>query len=139
MGKVSDDQSQSSSSKPRDFFQEDVLGSDLPHNSIEVIPDPALVLDALALAGRGPGLARDAHRDDLNEATPRSAVEGLDVIPDRERRKRAVLLTRDQCCRCKGFPLHSTNKPVGISEGQAESLLDPPDAGAEGEPVESGT
>jgi hypothetical protein len=129
MGKVSDDQSQSSSSKPRDFLQEDVLGSDLPHNSIEVIPDPALVLDALALAGRGPGLARDAHRDDLNEATPRSAVEGGNVIPNRRLSHVAALHARDQDGGRKGFDLDCNCKPVGISEGQSYSFLKPSNPG----------
>jgi hypothetical protein len=45
-------------------------------------------------------LAGKAARNDVNTASPRSAVKGADVIPDRERFKRPVVLTPQQYASC---------------------------------------
>jgi hypothetical protein len=49
-------------------------------------------------------LARKAARYDINNSSPRSAVKGLNVIPDREGREKAVILSGGKYASCVGFP-----------------------------------
>jgi hypothetical protein len=49
-------------------------------------------------------LAGKAARYDINNAFPRSSVKGLNVIPNRERREKTVVLSGAQYACGVGFP-----------------------------------
>jgi hypothetical protein len=49
-------------------------------------------------------LTGKAARYDINNASPRSSVKGLNVIPNRERREKAVVLSGAQYACGVGFP-----------------------------------
>jgi hypothetical protein len=49
-------------------------------------------------------LAGKAARYNVNNAAPWSSVKGLNVIPNRERRENAVILSGGKYASCVGFP-----------------------------------
>lgn len=78
-----------------------------------------------ALPGHGIVLAWIARSEDMNEATPRSSIEGGKVRPDRSWMKPPCFHRRDQACGCCGFPLHVTDAAQSLSamvesEGDSE-------------------
>jgi hypothetical protein len=66
-------------------------------------------LDSCALAGGADVLARESTRHHVNTAAPRVAVKGLNVIPNRERRENAFILSGDKNARGVGVPLNSAD------------------------------
>jgi hypothetical protein len=54
-------------------------------------------------------LAGKAARYDVNNSSPRSAVKGLNVIPNRERRENAVILSSGKYASCVGFPFNGAD------------------------------
>jgi hypothetical protein len=70
-----------------------------------VSPHPAaLAGNACAFPGNADVLAGKAARYDINNSSPRSAVKGLNVIPNRERREKAVILSGGKYASCVRFP-----------------------------------
>lgn len=75
-GKVSEDEGESASnSEGRDVFKEHEVGSYVANNSRDVRPEPAIIVNPAAGAGRAPRLAGEASRDEIHATTPASAVE----------------------------------------------------------------
>lgn len=64
----------------------------------------------------------------MNDSTPRLAVEGGNVVPDRSRLQGLVLHPRHEEGRCEGFPLNMTNNAEGVSEGEGEPDFEPSDS-----------
>ncbi len=72
----------------------------------------------------------------MNLATPRAAVEGGNIIPDRRLIQGFVFHPRHEGGCREGFPLDVTNSAIfGFCDVQAE--LQSADAGAKGNSVES--
>jgi hypothetical protein len=93
-GQVSAYASESSSSESWGVFHEHEARSHLANGSCHLGPESAaLSVESFAGSGDADVLARKAASDDIHHATPRLSVEGADVVPDRERRERAVVLT----------------------------------------------
>jgi hypothetical protein len=75
-----------------------------------VSPHPAgFSVDACALSGTTDICAGKAARNDINTASPRSAVKSLNVIPDWERREAPVVLAGNQDAGGVGVPLDSAH------------------------------
>ena len=68
---------------PRDVFEKHPLGVNLSDDAGNVWPEVARIVDAFALSRLGKRLAWVSGKDGIDNAAPWSAVEGLDVIPDR--------------------------------------------------------
>lgn len=85
---------------------------------------------ASALPGKAEGLAGITGREDMNAATPRSAVEGSQIVPDRRAIQRRVFHPGHESGRCMGFPLDETCSAIsGLGDGDPE--LEPAVSGAE--------
>lgn len=116
-------------------FQEDESRSNLANDSLDVRPEPARVVDAKALSGRGDGLAREARNDEIHDATPGVAVEAREIRPHRRRIQGARLAARCQEFDGKGFPLDVADRS-SVRNGEPDSEVEPSSTGAEGEHVE---
>jgi hypothetical protein len=88
---VSDDHGQVEA-YPGHIFKQDVSGTDFLDDTVRLGPKVALVINSEALPGETPPLAWWAERDDIHAATPREAVEGPHIIPNRERREVTLFL-----------------------------------------------
>ena len=96
-------------------------GSYLIDDAGEVVPKPALAIGSGAPAGDGHFLARVARSDDIHDATPRSAIEGDKVVPDRSRIQGRVRHPRHERRRGVGFPLDVTHSSISwLSDVNAE-------------------
>jgi hypothetical protein len=86
-GQVAENDSESSRSERWAVLHSHPLGSHFANHAGELSPEPgSLAVDAGAGAGDADVLAREAARNAVSNASPRSAVKGAHVIPYRERR-----------------------------------------------------
>ena len=92
-----------------DVFDEDEPGPGLDDDAPGRAPEVALVLFGEALAGQAVRLARDAANEAVNEATPRAAVEGSGIAPDRSVIQETRSHRCDQVRDGEGFPLQQTD------------------------------
>jgi hypothetical protein len=121
-----------------DVFQEDDCWSYIANDSSDVWPNPSLIFFPFALASGWVWLAREACNEDMNEATPLSAVEGSNICPYRAVIHETRLHLRDQSCAVEGFDLHSTDDASAL-HCQLDSEIKTASAGAEWEYVVLGT
>jgi hypothetical protein len=96
-GHVTEDASKSASNESWGVLHEDVARSNLANDASELGPEAgAFSVDTCALAGDADVLAGKAARNHVNNSSPRSSVKGANVIPNRERREKAVILSGDK-------------------------------------------
>ena len=109
-GKVAKDCSKSSSNQHWAVFHEDVARSYFPNDTRHVLPhSAALPVDSGSPSGNGDVLTGKPPRYNVNNSSPRFSVKGLNVIPYRERRENAVILSGAQNASCVGVPLDCTD------------------------------
>jgi len=106
-------------------LEEDEGWLNLSDDAGDVGPDPPLVVGAASLPGHAPRLAREARSDEIHDATPRSAIEGRNVIPYRSRIQGRVLHPGHEPGRGVGFPLDVHHGAIGLAEGESEPEIKP--------------
>ncbi len=119
---------------PADVFEEAPLGFDFSDNPRDFRPQMTRVGFAAALAGDAERLARVARSDQIHCSTPRAAVKGAKVRPNRSRVQGAVFKARRQEGRDSSFPFHETDgSSCWVSDSQPK--IEPTVSGAEREDV----
>jgi len=109
-GQVTEDSPKSSSKEGWAVLHVDEAWSNLANDPRHVSPHSAAgSVDSCAFAGHADVLAREASRHHVNTAAPRSSVKGLNVIPDREGREKAVILSGSKYASCVGLPLNGAD------------------------------
>ena len=116
-------------------LEEHPFGSDLGDDAGDVGPEVAGIVLALPQSGEGEGLAWITGSDEMNAAAPRSAVEGLEIVPDRSWRQGRV---RHPCHE------HGRGKTVSLDKAHSsetrfcdvQAEVEPADAGTEAEASE---
>lgn len=88
------------------------------------------------LSGDGEVLARSAASDAIHDATPRAAVEGAQVVPDRSRRQGRLFHPGHEAGRGEGFPLDVHHSAGGSTGGSLEAEVEPSATAADAENVE---
>jgi hypothetical protein len=105
-GQVSENHSESSNSEHWRVFHERIAWSYFTDDSRHFHPESgALAGDSGALSGGADVLTGKAARNHVNTAAPRSSVKAPNVIPYRERREKAVILSGDKYARGIGVVL----------------------------------
>jgi hypothetical protein len=84
-------------------------GADFIDDSRDVGPEVSRVFLAEHLSGVGEWLARVSASDEIHFATPRTAVEGFKVRPNRSLIQGSFLHAANNCRRRIRFPLHVTD------------------------------
>jgi len=93
-GQVAEYGSKPPPSKRWGVLHEHVAGSYCANDPSHFRPKPgSFASDSCALAGDADVLAGKAARYHVNTASPRPSVKGANVIPNRERREKAVILS----------------------------------------------
>jgi hypothetical protein len=96
-GQIGEDSVESPNKDRWAVFHEDVAGSNVAHDAREMAPEAGpRALDARPAPCDADVLAGKAARNHVNTAAPRSSVEGANVIPNREGREKAVILSGDK-------------------------------------------
>jgi hypothetical protein len=134
-GQSTEDGPESVSNKSRDVLENDPSGLNLPKASLDVGPEPALVLEATLAAGDAERLTGEARRDEIHDSTPRAAVEGREIVPDRSSSQGRFFHPRHESGRGVGFPLDVTDSTIS-GHGELEPEIESSDAGAEGKSME---
>ena len=129
LGKVVEDVGEPESNKLGDVLQQDESGSQVSDDGCDGWPEPALIVSSTLLPSRAERLARETGSDEIHSATPRAAVEGGEVIPDRSLIQTRLRHPLHENGRCVGVPLNVSHGsyPCHGSEGELESSV----AGAE--------
>jgi hypothetical protein len=106
-----------------DVFAEDAPGFDLINDAADLWPLPPGIIDAKLLAGPRVGLAWVSGSEAMNLATPRFAVEGVNVIPDRRwsQEPSSHICCQRRSGRC--FALNVTDCAIS-GDSEPESELD---------------
>lgn len=92
-GQVSENGSEPPSSESWRVLHEDVVGFHFANDSDKFLPQSAAwVFESESLPSDADALTGKSARNHVNNASPRASVEGADIVPDRERRERAVVL-----------------------------------------------
>jgi hypothetical protein len=112
-GQVTEDSSKSSSNEGWAVLHEDEAGSNFANDPRHVGPHAgSLSVNAGAFSGNADVLARKPSSHDVNNSAPRSSVKSPNVIPNRERREKAVVLSLGKNSGGVGLPLNSADASV---------------------------
>ncbi len=118
-----------------DVLKEEVFRSYLPKNAACFRPEVARVRFELPLACDTGGLTRHARNDAIHDPTPRPAVEGSQVGPNRAVVQGAFAHARRQDRHGKRLPLdHAHDARARCRDSQSE--VQPADSGTEGQHIE---
>lgn len=90
-----------------------------------------------ALSHERERLAGVSASDNIHSSTPRPAVEGLNVAPDRSFTHGRLAHPRHDSGRGVGFPLDVTHS-IGSGHGESDAELEAAGSGAEGEEIDPG-
>nr|WP_240184328.1 hypothetical protein [Halomonas sp. BN3-1] len=94
LGQVSENSSESSKSESWTVFHEDVAWSYLANDPSHFSPQAgSLAIEPSAVSSNGYVLTRESARNHVNKSLPRLSVKGANVIPNREGRENAVILS----------------------------------------------
>lgn len=128
-GQGSENVSEPGSKEPWHVFQKDDSGLHLANHALDVWPQPPFVISATPGSGDADRLAREARRDDIHDATPRSSIEVGEVVPHRRSIHGLVLHPRQESGRGESVPLNETHGTVAGSEGEGDSEFEPSNPG----------
>lgn len=118
-----------------DVLDEDPTGLDLPDDPGDLRPQVAGIVGPSPISGGRERLAGIAGKEDMNAATPRAAVEGSQVIPDRSLRKRSVFHPRGKRRGGVEVVLDVADRSI-VWLGDMEPKVETAIAGTEGQPEE---
>lgn len=96
----------SSVSSSGDVLEEYKFGFHFSDNPGNVRPHVTLVVRPFAAPGEAEGLAGVPRNDKIHDSTPRAAVEGRQIVPQRRAIQGLVFHTRDENGRRVAFPFN---------------------------------
>ena len=109
-GQVSENSSESARSEHWAVLHEREPRSYLANDSGHFSPESgAFAVDSRPASDLANVLAWEAARNHVNNSAPRLSVKGANVIPNRERREKAVILSGDKNARGVGLALDSAH------------------------------
>jgi hypothetical protein len=119
--KVSDDVLQAKGEMPGDVLEEAPFGADLGDDAGDIGPEVARIRLAFALPREGKRLAGITGSDDMNASTPRTAIEGFEIVPDRSRSQGRIRHPCHESGRGETVSLDITGSSIcGFCEVKAE-------------------
>jgi len=120
-GKFVEDVGKSQIDMAFDVFAEDPFGLDFSDDAGDIGPEMPGIVDAPSFAGTAERLAGIAGRDDMNAATPRLAVKGFEIVPNKRCAQGRVFHPRHESGRSVSFPLDISHSPIsGLGDMQSE-------------------
>jgi hypothetical protein len=117
-----------------DIFEEHDSRLDFAADAGDVRPEMPGIGGAPLFARAGEGAAGITRSEDIHAATPRAAVEGLNIRPHRRLIEGSVFHTRHQDFNGSDFVLHEADCASAVNR-QSEGKIDSPYSAAEAEDV----
>lgn len=104
-----------------DVLKERPDRADFTDDTCNIGPEVARVVFALAVARQGEGLAGITGSDDMNAVAPRSAVKGLQIVPDNSQSQGRICHPGHEDRRGETVSLDVENSVVsGFSDAQTD-------------------
>jgi hypothetical protein len=125
LGKITEDKRQTSPNKLGDVFQEHKSRSHCTNDSFDGRPEPALVINAFLGTSETEGLTGETGSDAIHSATPRLAIEGREIVPDRCLIQVLLCHPRHKSGRRETVPLNVTYGS-GCDSSESQSKLEAP-------------
>lgn len=119
-----------------DVFQEDESRSHLANDSINVGPEPSIVVESGALADNGDWLARESRSDEIHNATPRSAIEGCEIVPNRSFRQGLAFHPCHEDGRGVSVPFTETHSSIA-GDNRRNAKFESGNSGTKSPPIHS--
>jgi len=104
-GQITEHSVEAQSNVSCDILQEQELGSHFASDAENLGPEVSRVVGSLSLACDAEWLAGITGNDSMNSVTPRAAIEGSGIRPNRRWMKSPVFHPRCQDFDARGFPL----------------------------------
>lgn len=124
VGKVPQDTSKpSGDNNVGHVLQEHVLGSHVSDDAVAMGPEMPGVVKPSPLSGLREGLAGESGSNDIHLAVPVSAVEGLDLIPDRRLIQSLLFHPCHEARRRVGIPFTVAYGSCESSKGKLEAAI----------------
>jgi hypothetical protein len=120
---------------PCDVFKEEPARIDFSNNSCDVRPEVPRIGFTEAFSSLTERLARVAANDAIHDTTPRLAVEGFEIRPNRRFIQELLFHAVAQDEAAAGFDFNSADD-ASIRHRSANSEFESPASGAEAEHVE---
>jgi hypothetical protein len=129
-GQLADHAPESGSKETWDVLQKHAAGSHLANHARDVGPQPTRVIGAALLAGETDRLARESRSDQIHDSTPRRAVEGREIVPDRRAIQGRRFHPRHECGRGESVQFNETHGSIGGSDRESAAELEASNPGA---------
>jgi hypothetical protein len=126
VGKITEDEWQTSPNKSGDVFQENKSWSHVTNDPEDGRPEPAFVVNSVLVSRNAKWLAWETGSDAIHFSAPRFAIEGREIVPDRSAIQVLLCHPRHEIGRCVGIPLNVTYGSAWDScksEGKLESSV----------------
>jgi hypothetical protein len=113
------------SNKLRDVLQDDESRSHLTNDPGDLRPEPTVIDNTTFRTCRRERLTGETGSNDIHTATPRAAIKGGHIIPDRSVIQLRAFHPRHKNCRCVGVPLNVSHGayPCHGSEGKLKASV----------------
>lgn len=127
-GQLPENSGHSPVNKGCNVLQEEQPGTRFAKDAPCIIPEVPFVIFSEAFSGAGVGLAGDSAKEEIHAATPRPAVKGREVVPDRRSIQGRIFHPRHESGRRVGFPLNVTNGSYAAPASDSKSEVEPSDS-----------
>jgi hypothetical protein len=107
-----------------DILEEGKTGTDLAEHSPNVRPEVTGIGGALSLSRERERLTRVATSDEIHNATPRLAVKGREIAPDRSPIQGRLRHPFHEEGRREGFPFDVAHTLIGMAQGETQPEFD---------------
>lgn len=132
-GQSTEDMSEPVSNKSRHVLENNPSGPNLPNDSLHIRPQPSLVLDPPLFTRDRERLTRETGSDDIHSATPRSAIEGREIVPNRRALHGRLFHPLHEYRRSKALPLDVAHSPISVHD-KSDAKLESANSGADPKP-----
>jgi len=120
----------SNSEQARDVFEKHDARLRFFNDSMHVGPKVARIIDASAFSGATERLARESRSEAIHDSTPRLAIEGSQVAPNRRWSHAAFFHLAHQLCGRECFPLNAADD-ASAWKRQSKAVIESAATGAE--------
>jgi hypothetical protein len=135
VSKVGADLSESEGEMACDVLDEHEARVAFAHDPHDVGPEMARVFSPAASTCVAEGLARVARSDEIHDSTPRCAVEGSQIRPNRRVIQRSFFHARSQDFAGEGFDFNSADE-ASIRDRHSDAEIEAPGSGGERQHVD---